>query len=391
MYEIERVLMDNDQPVDEEYLDENEHSSEEPKQQSPPKKKTPIIRRPGEVVTPIPNNRTGTVRVSSSIYAPSPTTPRVTPSGRVKNTWQRVAPYGIDVQVKPVNRPAPAKQTPPAKRVKQVTENDDNEDDNIPADDGDDRNGFNAVYSQIKSEPSLPLSTSMVTLETLDAKLDALDEKLNRIVAKLGAHDGALKTVKNNIIDLRGEMTTIRSGTTSYKTEIPHHAEQTKARPLKRQPQITLPIADDNYLFRLEELVQADNAIREELFERFLEANGKSVFAYMRKNVGYLFNNTSKYTWTGRPSNSHKDAGPSGVASQLTVVDVLIDSGCEKFAGCSRDEMEREFRRSLQRFNDAKFFKRRKRVLEQLAAAAARDAQEDEEEEEEEGDDGGEQ
>ncbi|EDS32588.1 conserved hypothetical protein [Culex quinquefasciatus] len=384
MYEIERVLMDNDQTIEEEYLDENEHSSEEP-----PKKKTPIIRRPGEVVTPIPNHRTGTVKVSPSVYAPSPTTPRVTPSGRVKNTWQRVAPYGIDVQVKPpVIRSAPVKQTPPAKRVQQVTENNDNDD--SAADNDDDRNGFNAVYSRIKSEPSLPLSTSIVTLETLDAKLDALDEKLNRIVAKLGAHDGALKTVKNNIIDLRSELATVRSGTTGYKTEFPPHAEQTKARPLKRQPQITLPIADDNYLFRLEELVQSDNAIREELFERFLEANGKSVFAYMRKNVGYLFNNTSKYTWTGRPSNSHKDAGPSGVASQLTLVDVLIDSGCEKFAGCSREEMEREFRRSLQRFNDAKFFKRRKRVLEQLAAAAARDAQEDEEEEEEEGGDGGE-
>lgn len=28
MYEIERVLMDNDQTIEEEYLDENEHSSE---------------------------------------------------------------------------------------------------------------------------------------------------------------------------------------------------------------------------------------------------------------------------------------------------------------------------------------------------------------------------
>uniref|UniRef100_A0A1Q3F067 DUF4806 domain-containing protein n=1 Tax=Culex tarsalis TaxID=7177 RepID=A0A1Q3F067_CULTA len=367
MYEIESVLMENDGTIDEEYLDESElqQTAQEPEHEPAPKKKIPIIRRPGEVVTPIHNQPQGTVKVSPSIFTSNQTAPRVTPNGPNKNTWQKVSPYRINVPLKPVTTSAPSKQITPSKRVQQVSVDD--------GDDGGDQNGFEAEYCRVKVEPSPP--RGRVTLETLDAKLDALDEKLNRIVAKLGEHDGALKAVKFNIKEVRNELTTVCSSMQGIQ-------DKARAPKRRRQPQIIFPIADDDHLLRLEELVHTNKDIREELFDRFLEANDTKVTAFMRKNIGYLLTNTSKYTWTGRPSNSNKDGEPSGVASQLSLVDVLIDSGCEKFSSFSRDDMEQEFKRALQRFNDAKFFKRRKRVLERLAAAAAMDGQEEDEGEE---------
>lgn len=345
MFEIESVLMDSDETLVEEYLDESEQqqSSQEAKQESPPKRKIPIIRRPGEFVTPpVINRRPAAIKVSPSAFTPNSSVSRAVLSGRGGTTWQRVTPHGVGSPAPKVitARPSGTAKITPTKVVVAAAENSDEED---VADD-DRSNGFEQVARRIKKEPAP--SVGKVTLESLDAKLNALDAKLNRIVAKLGEHDGALKAVKYHVKDLRIELTNIRES----------RVEQAQARAPKRrrQPLITFPVTDDNHLMRLEELVQADNDIREELCDRYLEAPGSDVYHYLRKNVGYLFNNTSKYTWTGKPPNNAKDKNPSGVARLLTVVDVLIDSGCEKFHGYSRGDMEVELKRALERFNGAR-------------------------------------
>lgn len=362
MYEIEEVIVNDGEYEETEYLAdalEKEKSTKSPVKKkepveipivmpsitsvsgsegpTPAKKKVPIVRKPGEVVTPVHMRASTAVKVSPSVV-PSATTPVQ------KTAWTKVAPPGTNALLK-----APEPTSTPIARISKVERE--------PSPDSDKDNPFDHEYGANTGiemrDPTPPGSP-----RSSESQLNRIEKKLDQILMKLGQHDNALKLLKYNIKDLRIELKTCskpQSETTNYETQ---------QVPMKRERKrlVVFPVADDNYFDRLEELVQADDEIREEVITLFHDAPTSSVYEFMRKNTVGLFDNTSKYTWTGKPSNSLPSMPPSLAACKLTLVEMLITCGSEKFPNCTRDSIEKEFRRALSNFNDAKYTKKKRRM-----------------------------
>lgn len=203
-------------------------------------------------------------------------------------------------------------------------------------------------------------ASSSVDLASLNDKLSRIEHLLEKVVAKQGQHDSALKTLKFNIKDLRIELKNSYRQS-SMRTESNDFSSHPVPIKRERKRLVVFPIADDNYLLRLEDLIQVDEEIRTDLSGLFGEAPAISVYEFMRKNCHSLFEHTSKYTWTGKSAHNVPSV-PSNPAHKLTIVELLIACGCEKFPYMTRDVIEKEFRRALTNFNESRVIRLKRKA-----------------------------
>lgn len=304
-------------------------------------KKKPIIRKPGEIVTPVKVRTLGNVKVQQSPLASNLLIPKNPILVRSKVEWQKVQPPLPKV---PPTRPAAVRYEETALSP----ESDDVEYESKEFDHG---------YAE----------TSVKGVPSSQTQMDRIERKLDMILEKLSQHDEAFKAVNGIVNDLRTELRNSApggskesfGGGSTYEVNI---APPLQPPPPKRKRLVHFPVSDDSYLLRLEDLVEADDQIREEVAMLFKEAPGTSVYEFLRKNVYALFENCSKYTWTGKPSNAMPNVPPANVASKLALVDHLITCAWEMFPHVTREAVAKDFRRALSNFNDTVYIKRRKRM-----------------------------
>ncbi|XP_058455118.1 uncharacterized protein LOC131432698 [Malaya genurostris] len=279
------------------------------------KRKVPIIRQPGELIVPKQFKSSETVTVSQSPSFDFPL---------IKKEWTRVPPPGVKTALK------------------------------------EDRSAeLSPETEEFDDETSQECDQS----ESSNERLDRIEKKLDRMLSILNHHDSVLKGLKWNMKDLRLEIQNMPKASTE-EVYITDRDPVPVLRSNKRT--IFFPIADDAYLLRLDELAQADEDTRDELTSLYDEAPSTSLYEYLRKNIGQLFQNTSRYTWTGRPSNATPMGPLSNAAHKLNIIDLLILTARDKFYNASRDLIEREFKRALTNFNDTKYSKQKRRMEQKL-------------------------
>ncbi|KAL9707173.1 hypothetical protein quinque_010691 [Culex quinquefasciatus] len=290
-------------------------------------KKVPIIRKAGEVVTPMHLRTIANVEVS----------PMLKP--KAKPNWSKITPPTVrSLPRKPVALPVTIK-----KRISPPTSDDDSR---SQLDDEDQEQAEEADQEQAES-PEDQATTS--TYHPSEARMKRIESKLDMILEKLNQHDGALKVLKR------------KSAHSKFRNE--------KTTPIKREKKrlVLFPVPDDNYLYRLEELIQTDDDIREEVITLFSDGPTTSLYDFLRRNMANLFENCSKHTWTGKPPhNSNPDAPPPLPACNMNLIEILVATTCDKFPHLTRDSIEKELRRALQNFNEAHTTKlNRRKVKEQ--------------------------
>ncbi|XP_058455117.1 uncharacterized protein LOC131432697 [Malaya genurostris] len=207
-------------------------------------------------------------------------------------------------------------------------------------------------------EDSSQIASDSVNIEFLSEQLNRVEKKLDDVLTKLSQHDGTLKLLKHNVKDLRIEFKNSCKQQAQSSTLVDEKHFSPKR---SRKRLILFPVIDDHYLARLEELVQADEEMRQELFDLYNEAPNTSVYEYLRKNTYCLFENTSKFTWTGKPATGPFPGPPSNPAYKLQLVEMLLVCCGEKFPNSTRSFIEKEFRHALQNFNDAKWMRAKRR------------------------------
>lgn len=307
-------------------------------------KKVPIIRKAGEVVTPMHLRTIANVEVS----------PMLKP--KAKPNWSKITPPTVrSLPRKPVALPVTIK-----KRISPPTSDDDSR---SQLDDEDQEQAEEAVQEQAES-PEDQATTS--TYHPSEARMKRIESKLDMILEKLNQHDGALKVLKYNIRDLRVDL----KNSTRQQAEVSSfEVQKRKNTPMKREKKrlVLFPVPDDNYLYRLEELIQTDDDIREEVITLFSDGPTTSLYDFLRRNMANLFENCSKHTWTGKPPhNSNPDAPPPLPACNMNLIEILVATTCDKFPHLTRDSIEKELRRALQNFNEAHTTKlNRRKVKEQ--------------------------
>ncbi|XP_058818392.1 uncharacterized protein LOC131681568 isoform X2 [Topomyia yanbarensis] len=322
MFVIEEVMLSDNNEVfsEEEYLMEEEGELPESKHKSTndyaqaaivPKKKVPIIRKPGEVVTPV------YLRTAQSAEKAS-NAPRA--------NWSKITSPAMRIPLKPSRTSAVAQLSD--KDFLEDCKSDEQSDSDTNAD-------LTPIIDNFKTKYK-------------GEQLDRIEQKLDYIVTQLSQHDNVLKTLKRSIKELQA------SESKRESSSRPSNNESSKK---SRKRLIMFPVADDNYLVRMEELVHADEEVRDDLIDLFNEAPATSVYEFLRKNTYSLFTHTSKYTWTGKPSNRDLTGPPSNVAQKLYIVELLIVCACERFPDTAREYIEKEFRRALRNFNDTKYVK----------------------------------
>lgn len=291
-------------------------------------KKAPIIRKPGEVVTPMHLRTIANVEVS----------PVLKP--KTKPNWSKITP--------PTLKNLPRKPIPTTAAIKRRLSPPPSEDDSQSNHEDDQQVETEAVIEEALEEVA---TTS--TYQPSEARMKRIEQKLDLILEKLNQHDGALKVLKYNIRDLRVDL----KNSTRQQAEVStFEGQRQKSVPIKREKKrlVLFPVPDDNYLYRLEELVQTDDDIREEVITLFSDGPATSLYDFLRRNMVNLFENCSKHTWTGKaPHNSNPDAPPPLPACNLSLIEVLVGTTCDKFPNLTRDSIEKELRRALQNFNEA--------------------------------------
>lgn len=301
----------------------------------PVKRKAPIIRKAGEIVTPI-QKPCGSVTVSPGTMRP-------------KVEWSKVAPPGL--------------KAPLSTYTISSVHGSNNDDQHLVGNEMDDDPQPDDTVQQVKTASDHDQYTyteeasSTVDLASLNDKLSRIEHMLEKVVAKQGQHDAALKALKFNIKDLRIELKNSSdrqswNRSSDYSNDYSSHPVPPMKRERKRL--VVFPIADDNYLLRLEDLIQVDEEIRNDLSGLFGEAPAISVYEFMRKNCHSLFQHTSKYTWTGKSAPNLPSLVPSNPAHKLAIVELLIACACEKFPYMTRDVIAKEFRRALTNFNESR-------------------------------------
>lgn len=323
-YEIEYITddtveygrPDNNAPAS---LASDVNNSEEPTV----RKKGPIIRRPGEIVTPSNMPSIKAVAVS------------------------RLTSNLLPTHDSTVRSRAPLPQMPTLQARRMIT----GEDATVSLESthmGQDREVFDHGYAE----------SAVTDIRKYQMQLDRIEKKLDMILEKLYQHDAVFKDIKYSMNDLRVGLKAPVNGPEKVTAE-PFVAKSVPA--LKRKRLVCFPVADDDYLLRLEDLLQADEQIRNEVTMLFKEAPRSSVYDFLRRNIYALFENCSKYTWTGKPSNAMPSMPPANVAGKLALVDHLITCAWDTFPHLNREAIAKDFRRALCNFNDAVYTKRRKR------------------------------
>ncbi|XP_055600659.1 uncharacterized protein LOC129749651 [Uranotaenia lowii] len=325
MIEVEEVIV-NEYEEPEMLMEEEVVSSPAIRQNIGTFKKVPVLRKPGEVITPLGKRQPVGNASTSGMQN------KALPAGK-HSEWSRVpGPW-----TKPMMSSASQSIFPKLEHMQNESHGDDYHDD---------------------EELETPPCTSCYSKQ-----MERIESKLDFILSKLSVHDDSLKVLKYNIKDLRVELKNSNKPTTAETSSSAPSLESFHiAMKVERKRTIIFPISDDNYLLRLEELVQADENIRCEIISVYNEAPQNSTYDYLRKNITNLFENASKYTWTGKPPNNTPNAPGSNAACRLQLVEILISCCNEKFPQISRTQLQKEFRRALTNFNEARELRRRRKT-----------------------------
>lgn len=312
-----------------------------PETVQPVKRKIPIIRKPGEIVTPIRVQALANFEVGSS----NSRTPRPTFTARVKPEWTKVKAPSQTLSLA-ATEPTLDNSSRAIMRAKPIQRS--------------------TLFSRNVSNPS--------SQHTEQTQMGRIEQKMNEILTRLEQNETSILQIKNSITDFTIEL---KNSITELKEHIGKQSEGSIqeetpkiTRPLpsaKRKRMVVFPVADDNYLLRLEELAGTDEEIQEDLTSLFRLAPTNSAYEFLRYNVAALFKNCSRYTWTGKPSNSCPNYPPCNSACNLTLVAHLIGCAAEIFPYATRDSISKEFRRALENFNDAM---KRKRHAEKFQASS---------------------
>ncbi|XP_055640270.1 uncharacterized protein LOC129777805 [Toxorhynchites rutilus septentrionalis] len=289
-----------------------------------PARKVPIVRKPGEIVTPVHLRPREPVKVSPSVKPAS----ELIMKAEFEAT--RVGVESPTAKSSSKQLSTRRSQPEPDPEVNGQYDLEHSNDD-----------GIDEVSQDLNVSANV-VGPSTEQLNRIEKKMDLILGKMNQIMSKLTSHDGSLKLLKKRVNDLRSE--SVRD------TQSPP--------PKRRKNLVTFPVTDDNYLLRLEELSSTDDEIQREIVTLYNDAPDSGIYEYMRKNTYALFQNTSKYTWTGRlPS-----LPPTNAACKLHLIELLISCGCDKFPNSSRDHIEKEFRRALHNFNETRSATRKRRL-----------------------------
>lgn len=316
-------------------------------------KKVPIIRKAGEVVTPMHLRTIANVEVS----------PMLKP--KTKPSWSKMTPP-------PLKATLPRKPIATTSAIKQRLSPPPSDDDSRSNQGEDAEQHAETEIVEEHLDVSQEEGTGTSTYQPSEARMKRIEQKLDLILDKLNQHDGALKVLKYNIRDLRVDL----KNSTRQQAEVStFEGHRQKSTPIKREKKrlVLFPIPDDNYLYRLEELVQTDDDIREEVITLFADGPATSLYDFLRRNVVNLFENCSKHTWTGKPPhNGNPDAPPPLPACNMNLIEVLVSTTCDKFPNLTKDSIEKELRRALQNFNEAQATRlnRRKEKERQLGVGA---------------------
>ncbi|XP_055630600.1 uncharacterized protein LOC129771208 [Toxorhynchites rutilus septentrionalis] len=114
---------------------------------------------------------------------------------------------------------------------------------------------------------------------------------------------------------------------------------------------ICLPVENDAGLLELEEfskLQQGEDALR----ERIRNESFKTLYDFLRNMVKLLFGRTCHFTWTGKSAHNAQYAKVARSASELHIIELLIEVAQEKFA-VDKNRAETEFIRALHNFNES--------------------------------------
>lgn len=298
-------------------------------------RKIPIIRKAGEVVTPMHLRTIANVEVS----------PILKP--KTKPNWVKITPPTLKALPRKTVATIVKRRVSSPQLDEDSQSNHDDEEPELPVGDDD-------IDDEPEDEsPEDQATTSSSTYQPSEARMKRIESKLDLILEKLNQHDCALKVLKYNIRDLRVDL----KNSTRQQAEVStFESHKQKATPVKREKKrlVLFPVPDDNYLYRLEELIQTDDDIREEVITLFSDGPATSLYDFLRRNMSHLFENCFKHTWTGKPPhNSNPDAPPPLPACNMSLIEVLLATACDKFPHLTRDSIEKELRRALQNFNEA--------------------------------------
>ncbi|XP_062547136.1 uncharacterized protein LOC134212882 [Armigeres subalbatus] len=303
--------------------------NESRKQASQVVRKVPIIRKPGEVVTPS-RKPAEVVKVSSS-------TLEIPALVRSRSEYSNALPHDSKTPLTAV------KFNPTDDEVLSGSVSD--AVDEFPQDDHVTQHQNSDQWHKHSKFPESGDTEAM-------SKLTRIEQLLEQVVAKQEEHDAALKTLKFGMKHLRADLKNTANKAVVYARETSYQPIPVKR---ERKRLVVFPVADDNYLLQLEDLVRDDGEIQEDVISLFGDATTKSAYDFLRKNVELLFAHTSKYTWTGKSShNNAANVQAHNPANQLAIVDVLITCGCDKFPHLGRDAIKSEFRRALANFNESR-------------------------------------
>ncbi|XP_053698780.1 uncharacterized protein LOC128745723 [Sabethes cyaneus] len=114
---------------------------------------------------------------------------------------------------------------------------------------------------------------------------------------------------------------------------------------------VEFPVENDSGLARLEELARTDVGAFV-LRKKFDHLSAKSPYDLLRKAVGYLFCNTSRYTYSGRTAHNAKHEFPTLAASELQIIKILLETAMSKFH-MDQQTATSELIKSINNFNDA--------------------------------------
>ncbi|XP_055594810.1 uncharacterized protein LOC129745632 isoform X8 [Uranotaenia lowii] len=203
-----------------------------------------------------------------------------------------------------------------------------------------------AIRKPVQERPENNEHDAMVTES--DKRVACIEEQLDAILARLAEREDQISYIRNSIAYTGKYMKKkIRALKRQHFTHCLNEGQHER----KRLKLITFPIPDQEYFDRLEATLDDNEDLQKELITRFYMAPQDSAYKFFRWNLPLLFDNTIRYSWTGRASSL---IAPNRIpACYLKTVRLLLKCGAEIFHQASADTLEKECRLALRHLHSS--------------------------------------
>ncbi|XP_055594803.1 uncharacterized protein LOC129745632 isoform X1 [Uranotaenia lowii] len=246
------------------------------------------------------------------------------------------------------------------------------------------KQSYQKANTDSSEEPSASNSNNA---KRLNDRLAALEDKLDLILEKLDRQEKANQTFRYELKGIRQELGILTKASEEAdaelqsSVEILYEPEVDNVEDLERSPQnlelqdtnsnasepgdslLIFPIPSQEYFERLEEILETDESMRQELFDLFDGAPKSDVYTFLRKNLDMLFSNINKYTWTGKAARNTDLIIMDVPAPTLISMRILLECAVANFGKRKRPLIEKECRKALARFNEARMHKMKRQEL----------------------------